>query len=40
MADCHPDEWISGLWFIVSGVACVISGFLSLLAIGPVLRDT
>lgn len=39
MSECQPDEWIEGLWFVVSGLVLSVSGFVSVFAVLPVMRD-
>lgn len=38
MSDCQPDDWITGLWFVVSGIMLTVAGCSSLLVVGPILR--
>jgi len=39
MTECQPDEWVDGLWFIVSGIILSVAGCASIFAVSPVLRD-
>ena len=39
MSDCQPDDWITGLWFVVSGIVLSIAGCTSMFIIGPLLRE-
>ena len=38
MSDCNKDDWQTGMWFIISGMAAVAASVFSLLVVGPVLR--
>jgi len=38
MTDCQPDDWIAGLWFVVSGIMLAVAGCLSLFVVDPILR--
>jgi len=40
MADCQPDEWISGLWFLVGGIVSVVTGCISFFVVGPLIGAT
>ena len=35
MAECSKEDWVSGLWFMISGTMLVASGLVSLLIVGP-----
>ncbi len=37
MSDCNKDEWIAGMWFVVSGMASTLAGIISMLVVAPIL---
>ena len=40
MTECHQEDWISGMWFVMTGVVATVSGLVSMLAVAPfVLRS-
>ena len=38
MTECSKEEWISGLWLMISGTMLLASGLVSLLIVGPLFR--
>lgn len=39
MTECQPDEWLDGMWFLVSGIVLSLAGCASIFVVSPVLRD-
>ena len=39
MSDCVKEDWVSGMWIIISGVSCVAAGLVSLFVVGPLTKE-